>query len=226
MPTNPPALSLHHVSRPPRVAPPPGTKPPLLLLLHGVGADEHDLLGLAPPLDGRFHVVSARAPLSHGAGFGWYPVQFTPTGIVPDETVAVQSRDTLAAFVPEAVAAYDLDPRRVFLAGFSQGAIMSLTLALHTPELVAGVAAMSGRLLDVAWDERASDERLSGFPILAVHGLYDTVLPIAEGRRIRNELTKLPLTFAYHEYPMAHEISQESLAEVAGFLTGRLNAGE
>lgn len=217
-------LSLIHLTRPPRVAPPAGEKPPLLLLLHGVGSHERDLFGLASELDGRFFVVSARAPLSHGGGFGWYPVDFTPNGPVADEAKARTSRDLLQKFIGEVTAAYDLDADRVYLTGFSQGAIMSLYLALHSPESVAGVAAMSGRLIEATLTDRADDARLAGLPILAVHGIYDRVLTIAEGRRVQTELSRLPVDFSYHEYEMAHEVSRESLSEVATFLTARLDS--
>jgi phospholipase/carboxylesterase len=217
-------LSLTHLTRPPRIAPKDGEKPPLLLLLHGVGSHERDLFGLASELDGRFFVVSARAPLPHGGGFGWYPVDFTPNGPVADEAKAQTSRDLLETFINEVVTAYEVDAERVYLAGFSQGAIMSLYLALHSPEKVAGVAAMSGRLIGATLAERADDARLAGLPILAVHGVYDRVLTIAEGRRIRDELSRLPVKLTYHEYPMAHEVSRESLTEVASFLTTRLDS--
>jgi phospholipase/carboxylesterase len=109
-----------------------------------------------------------------------------------------------------------------FLGGFSQGAIMSLYVALTHPEAIAGAVLMSGRLMPLAWEERVSDDRLRGLPILAAHGLYDPVLPIASGREIREKLTTLPLDFTYHEYPMAHEVSGESLAEATSWLSERL----
>ncbi len=219
-------FSLQHLTRPPRIEPTGGIKPPLLLLAHGVGSHERDLFGLADELDERFFVASVRAPLTHGQGFGWYPVEFTPDGLVADEMYAGTSRDLLRTFIAEATTAYDLDASRVYLAGFSQGAIMSLYLALHAPEVVAGVVAMSGRLIGATLAERADDARLAGLPVLAVHGLHDRVLPITEGRRIQMELSRLPLDFAYQEYPMGHEVTRESLARVASFLTGRLNAAQ
>lgn len=222
-PNNTNTFSLVHLTRPPKVAPPAGEKPPLLLLLHGVGSNERDLFGLASYLDDRFFVVSARAPRPHNNGFGWYPVTFTAEGAIADETKAAQSRDILATFIDEVVAAYDVDPNQVYLTGFSQGAIMSLYLSLHAPEKVAGVVAMSGRLLSVTLAERASDAALTGLPIFAVHGIYDSVLPISDGRRIQEELSRLPVDFSYREYPMAHEVSQESLADIAAFLSDRLN---
>ena len=223
MAITPQSLSLTHLVREPEVAPPAGDKPPLMLLLHGVGSHEHDLFDLAPHLDPRFLVLSLRAPITLRPGaFAWYPVDFTPQGIVSDETQAEASRQKILAFIDEAVEAYGADPARVFLGGFSQGAIMSLFAALTAPERVAGVVPMSGRLLPDAWHNRAPDDALRGLPVFAVHGTYDNVLPVALGREIRDKLLTLPLDFAYREYPMAHEISQASLSDIADWLTARL----
>ena len=224
--TTPKPLSLVHLLQEPNAPPTGGEKPPLLLLLHGVRSNEHDLMGLAPYLDPRFFIVSARAPVVLGPGqSGWYPVTFTPEGPVGDAQQARASRDTLARFIGEVVEAYRPDPSRVYLMGFSQGAIMSLYVALTQPQIIAGIAPMSGRLLPEAWAERAPDDALRGLPILAVHGKYDAVLPIQEGRAIRDKLSILPVDFSYREYNMAHEVSQESLADVTAWLTARLDCG-
>lgn len=228
----PKTLSLTHLVQAPwqsRVGGPEAetTGPPLLVLLHGVGSNEHDLIGLAPHLDGRFLVVSARSPLTLGPGaFGWYPVHFTPQGAVGDTNKAREGRDLLEKFVRELPGAYGTDPKRTYLLGFSQGAIMSLYLTLTRPELVTGVVAMSGRLLPQAKEERAPDERLRGLHVLAVHGTRDPVLPVAGGREIRDELLKLPVSINYKEYDMAHEVSAESLADTAEWLTQQLDDGD
>jgi phospholipase/carboxylesterase len=222
----PKPLTLRHLVRGAQTASEGGGKPPLLVLLHGVGSSEHDLFGLAPYLDPRLVVVSARGPLIHAqsGGAAWYPVTFTPEGITADETIAAESRSKILRFLAEAAEAYGADSRRLYLGGFSQGAIMSLYVALTHPEVISGAVLMSGRLMPMAWEERAEDDRLRGLPILATHGLYDQVLPITSGREIRDKLSVLPIDFTYHEYPMAHEVSGESLAEATNWLSARLEA--
>jgi phospholipase/carboxylesterase len=225
----PKPLSLVHLVRPP-TAPEAGAiegenvRPPLVLLLHGVGSNEYDLFDLADHLDGRFFAISARAPVTLGqSAFGWYPVAFTPQGPVGDPARAEQSREAILRFIGEAVAVYSLDARRVFLMGFSQGAIMSLYVALTEPATVAGIVPMSGRLLPEAWQARAPDEALRGLPVFAVHGTRDTVLPIHEGRAIRDALQTLPIDLVYREYNMAHEVTAQSLADIAAWLTAQLD---
>lgn len=200
--------------------------PPLLLLLHGVGSDEHDLFALAPYLDARFLVVSARAPvaLDYG-GYGWFRIDFTPRGMVADVEQARESLGMLPGFVDELVETYGADAGRVYLLGFSQGAMMGLALTLTRPEIIAGLVAMSGRLPREAIEVEPDPEALKGKPVLVTHGLYDPVLPVENGRGIRDRLAALPVELTYREYPMQHEVSPESLRDVAGWLTGRLDSG-
>ncbi len=214
-------LPLVHLVRQPIIE--AGT-PPLLLLLHGIGSNEHDLYGLAPFLDKRFLIISVRAPNTLGPGsYAWFEADFTPQGPVINPEQAEASRKTLITFLKEAITAYDADPKQVYLMGFSQGAIMSASVALTQPELVAGAVLMSGRILPEIRPLIASSEELSGFPFLVVHGTVDMVLPITHGRASRELLSSLPVDLTYHEYPMGHEVNQESLSDVTTWLTEQLD---
>lgn len=215
------SLSLTHLIRPP-VQPSAGA-PPAIVLLHGVRSNEHDLMDLAPYLDERFFVLSVRAPLTLGPGaFGWYQVQFTPQGLLHDPAEAERGRQAVLRFLEEAIAAYGLDPKRATLMGFSQGAITSLGVALTHPERLSGVVAMSGRLLPEIVPQIAPPERLEGLPFFVAHGVADTVLPIHFGREIHDRLSELSVALTYREYPMAHEVSSESLDDIAAWLSQRL----
>jgi phospholipase/carboxylesterase len=214
-------LSLVHLVRQPKVE---ASTPPLLLLLHGVGSNEHDLFGLVPYLDKRFLIISARAPNTLGPGsYAWFEVDFTPQGSVINPAQAEASRKALIKFQDEAVKAYGANPKQVYLMGFSQGAIMSASVALTQPELVAGAALMSGRILPEIQPLIASNEELTGLPFLVVHGTADMVLPISHGRASRQLLSSLPVELTYHEYRMGHEVSQESLADVTAWLSAQLD---
>ena len=196
----------------------------LLILLHGRGSNEQDLFGLAPLLDQRFQIVSPRAPRTLGPGsYEWFAIAFTPDGIHIDTSEAEASLNGLITFMREAVDAYGADPERVYLMGFSQGAIMSATVALTAPERIAGAVLMSGRI-HPRWTPDASPDRLAGLPVLLLHGTYDNVLPIAYGRESKAMLEALPVRLTYHEYPMAHEVSQDSLADVTAWLSAQLDA--
>jgi phospholipase/carboxylesterase len=217
------AVSLTHLARHPSV-PTPG-KPPLILLLHGVGSNEQDLFGLADYLDDRFLVVSLRAPQVIGPGaYGWYHIDFTPQGLIYDPADAERGRMAAAQAIDEVVNAYDADSDRVYLMGFSQGAVMSLSNALLLPEKIAGAVIMSGGLLPEIREKVAPENRLAGLPVFVAHGKYDPVLPVQAGRKIRDFLQTKPVDLTYREYPMAHQVSAESIADVAAWLSVRLDA--
>lgn len=214
-------LSLTHLVRQPAVA--SEGRPPLLVLLHGVGSNEQDLFGLAPSLDKRFLIVSARAPITLDRGsYAWFHIQFTPNGIVIKPEEAEASRLLILKFVDELVETYGADPKRVYLMGFSQGCIMSLAASLTEPAMFAGVVGMSGRLLPEIEPKIAPADQLRGFPLMIIHGTLDQVLPVGYGRGIRDKLQTLPVDLTYREYPMAHSVSPESLADAAAWLKTRL----
>jgi phospholipase/carboxylesterase len=215
-------LSLFHQAAPPKSG--LKEKPPLLLLLHGYGANEDDLFSLAPYLDERFLVVSARAPVNlRGMGYAWFNLGFTPQGIAVDPEEIEQARHTLRKFIGEVVEAYDCDPNAVYLVGFSQGAMMSLAVALTFPGIAAAVVAMSGRLLPQTLHLITDKDALIGLPVFVVHGTRDTVVPIGHGRDTRAKLAELPVDLTYREYEMAHEVSVESLEDVTEWLKERLD---
>ena len=132
---------------------------------------------------------------------------------------AMNARDTLLSFVDEAVSGYGADPSGVYLMGFSQGAINSMSALLAAPEKFAGVAAMSGRLVPEAITGAAAAERFKGFPLFIAHGIYDDVLPIEAGRAARDYFLTLPVELTYREYPMAHTINEASFDDARGWLS-------
>ena len=197
-------------------------KPPGLLMLHGRGADEHDLLGMAGALDPRLLVVSARAPLPLGWGHHWY--ELVDVGRPEPETFA-RSLSLLHEFIPAVVAGYNIDPARLFLLGFSQGAMMSGAVVLTRPELAAGAVLLSG-YLPLHAGLPIQEERLKGFPFFVAHGTRDPVIPVAFGREARDYLTGVGADLTYREYPTDHRIVEPELAEVAVWLTARIGGGE
>jgi phospholipase/carboxylesterase len=216
------SFSLFHQAAPPKSG--LGEKPPLLLLLHGYGANEDDLFSLAPYLDERFLVVSPRAPISlPGMGYAWFNLGFTPQGIAVDPEEVEAARQILRKFIGEVVEAYDCDPRAVYLVGFSQGAMMSLAIALSFPGTAAAVVAMSGRILPQTIEQIADKDTLIGLPILVVHGTGDSLLPISHARETKARLAELPVDLTYREYEMGHEVSAESLEDITRWLTRQLD---
>jgi phospholipase/carboxylesterase len=209
-----------------RVAEPRTTaagRPPLLVLLHGIGADENDLFPLAAHLDPRLKIVSLRAPHRYYAGYAWFHLDVRPGGqLVPDVEQARAVLPDLDRWLAAAPDRYGTDPRRMFLLGFSQGAMMSLGLLCTTPARVAGVIALSGRSPKGLFDCAADRTEVARVPLFVAHGTLDDVLPVDHGRAIRDQFQSLSTDFTYREFPIGHGISPDELELVGGWLAKHL----
>lgn len=195
-------------------------RPPALILLHGRGADEEDLLGLSEYFDDRLFVISPRAPhpFSMGGGYTWYDLVEIAS---PDHGMFEGSFRKLEAFVGEVRDGYGLDPEKMFFCGFSMGTVMLLSLALTHPELPAGVMANSGYLAeDVGLEYRWN--KIANKPFFIGHGTYDPVIPFSYSRRARELLEENGASVTYREYDMGHQINEDSLNDMIAWLTPRL----
>lgn len=202
------------------VQPAGGGPHPALLLLHGRGANEQDLLPLASGFDPRFLVLSARAPLARWGGYHWYDL--IEMG-APEPASYAQGLQALQRFVGELLAAYPVAAHQLYLLGFSQGAMMSGSLLMTQPDSIAGAVLLSG-YLPLEQGLPVQPERLAGKPVFIGHGTADTVLPIRHGREARAYFQSAGADLSYHEYPMGHQISTRERQDVAVWLSGRLRA--
>jgi len=215
-------LHSHHciVEEPRRPAQPQ----PLLVMLHGYGSNEEDLIGLAPYLDGRCRVVSVRAPLAlPQGGFAWFPIEYTPVGLAIDRQEALGAARAVAGLVRDLVDRYGAEPEATLLLGFSQGAGIALAAALGDPDLVAGVASLSGLVLrDTIPPSGEARKALAGLPVLMTHGVGDPLIPIKRARASHDLVAQLPVDLTWREYDMGHEISGACLEHLAVWVAQRL----
>ena len=206
-------LPLYHLSKASSIE---GKDAPLLILLHGYGSHEQDLFSFASELDDRYTILSLRAPYDLGfGGHAWFNIDFTPEGIkVYDDSEIQSSLALVKDFIQQAKTTYGVGNEKVILAGFSQGAILSYLIGLSDPEAIDGVLAMSGFIRQHSLTESSDKEKLKQLAICITHGTEDPVISIQQARESKAYLEEQGLTFEYHEYPMAHGISPECLAEI------------
>jgi phospholipase/carboxylesterase len=217
------ALSLVHRVRAPGVGAGAGRRVPLLLLLHGVGSNELAMAALAGSFDPRFLVVSVRAPGELAPfAFAWLHENFTAHGPTIDPADAAAATTAITRFIDEAIDAYEVDPARVYVAGFSQGGIVALATLLTAPEQVSGVVSMSGRLPPEVLPHVVSPDLLEGKRVLIVHGTGDETIQVAHGRTAFATLNELPLAVDYLEFDMGHTTTDESVSAVSAWLSARL----
>ncbi|HEU4428794.1 MAG TPA: alpha/beta hydrolase [Myxococcota bacterium] len=205
---------------------PPGEGPhPTILLLHGWGANAHDLLGLAPFLHGGEAIVlSPQGPvafeIARGVlGYGWWPI--TSTREI-DPRAFDAARQLLRAFLDEACTRYPVDRRKLVVAGFSQGGVMAYDLALSDPGRFAGLIAMSSWLPEPIDAAIPAQEEHKNFPALVLHGTQDPMIPVERAQESRKRLLARGLSVQYRELEMQHEVSPEALRDVVLWLEDKV----
>ena len=187
----------------------PADGPPsgLLVLHHGRGTDENDLLPIGDVLDPerRLHIVSPRAPLTLPGwpGYHWY---VAPRVGYPDPDTFTAAYRALADLHDELWQRTGLGPEQTILGGFSMGTVMSYALGLGADRPgPAGILAFSGFMPTVeGW--RADLGSREQARVLIAHGRQDPVIDVAFARRARDLLTSAGLAVDYHESDLGHQI--------------------
>ncbi len=195
---------------------------PLLIFSHGRLSNERDLLDLAPSFTSRFRVVSVRAPIRMGIdAYGWFHSTFEPRYAAVQPLELYEAKSQIIRLILSLQVKYRVTHGQIFLLGFSQGAVMSLGVALERPELFGGVVAFNGCLLHQFVPKKVpSLPALSQLPLFISHGIHDDVLPIQYGRDTREALAQLPVQLVYREYPTGHTIDEVNFPEARDWLMG------
>lgn len=202
---------------------PESVNQPLVIFLHGYGSNEQDLFGIKDELPAQYNFLSVRAPMVMEEGsYQWFRKK--GEGAYNGETDDLKaSGQVLLDFISQAAKKYHTEPNKVFLVGFSQGAIMSYEVALRHPEAVGGIAALSGRILPVLKSALKPDEKRQKLAIFIGHGTADKRLPFNDGTEADSLLQSLSLKPEFHAYPgVGHSISATEMQDLSDWLQ-RLN---
>lgn len=199
-----------------------GNGDPLVVLIHGRGADATDLAPLATLIGGdrpyRFILPDAprRFAPAPGMEFGytWFD------GYPPEPASVRESREKFATFLDEIQQRYEADSSRTVLCGFSQGALMALDAGLRSATQIAGIVALSGGIDEA---NLPADVIMSKPPVLMIHGSEDEMIPIELARHTRRMLQNAGVEPAFHEMPIGHEITEEEIEMISRFVRSILD---
>ena len=195
-------------------------KNPLLLLLHGYGSNEEDLFSFASEMPEEYYVISARAPYDLQFGsYAWYAINFdADQNKFSDHSQAILSRDLVVKFIEELKSNFPIDSANITLIGFSQGSILSYSIALSYPNIVQRVGALSGYLnLDITVDNYQNND-FSSLKIFSSHGTVDQVIPVEWARKTDPILKNLGINSTYKEYTIGHGVSPKNFFDLKDWL--------
>lgn len=199
-----------------------------VIWLHGLGADAHDfeplvpLLALRAPLRFVFPNAPVR-PVTINGGMemrAWYDID-PRAPLAGDDDIRASAAAVQRLLAREAERG--VPPRRVVLAGFSQGGVIALHLGLRFPERLAGIMALSTYVHD---HEHLADEvsfASVDVPVFMAHGRADPMIPIHRAVTSRDTLQALNYTVEWHEYPMGHQVCAEEIDDIAHWLDAVLD---
>ena len=207
---------------------PPGKAKFCVIWLHGLGADGHDFEAIVPqlavtPLNIRF--IFPHAPIravTINAGMemrAWYDIDpQSPLSGTSDISVSVAQISHLI----EGQMEQGLSSEQIILAGFSQGGVIALELALAYERKLAGIMALSTYIHDL----ESLNERLglanTETPIFMAHGRMDPMIPIARAAAARSALEALNYPVEWHEYPMGHQVCASEIRDISDWLNRTL----
>lgn len=193
---------------------------PVLILLHGFGSNEQDMFSFANQIPGNWLVVSARGPFRQGENrHSWYNVKMVNGKITIDFQEEEQSRQKILDLIDHLVDTFKVDKKRVVLAGFSQGAAMSLCTGLTEPEKVAAFAMFSGRFVAEIEPQISRSPALNKLRSFIAHGSNDTMLPIQYAAENKSKLDQLGIPVLYSEDITGHNISTKQFTDFLHWLS-------
>ncbi len=199
-----------------------------IIWLHGLGADGHDFepivpqLGLGDAGDAiRFIFPYAPTmPVTINGGYimpAWYDIRHSDLSLAHDRDGIIRSAGEIQMLIDREIMR-GIAPQRIILAGFSQGAAMALYIGLRQSQPLGGIIALSGYLLlpeeAAAWQTASHTT-----PIFMAHGVEDPIVPYALGDQARRTLLAHQYPVTWHSYPMAHQLCQQEIAHIGGWIS-------
>jgi len=210
-------LPLDHVHIEPD-APSDGLEP-AVVVLHGRGANEQDLLPIAKSLPDELHVLSLRAPDRLQGGYTWYDLDLSGGGLhdsQPDSDDFERSRRLVSESIDAAVDAYGRDADRIGLFGFSQGAITSLSLLVDDPDRYSWVVALHGYLPESHSD--LAPDGIADKPVFIAAGGADEIIPAARTEAAADRFETLGAAVEFTVYDGGHGIGPAEHEAVVEFV--------
>lgn len=196
----------------------PHKKYPAIFLLHGMGSNEDDLPQLVQNFKEQCHIFSLRGPINQKPGYAFFTIQEIGK---PDRAIFDKVLVALQRFMLEAIDEHQIDPHKVYVLGFSQGAILAQSLAFVMGNLIRGVVALSGYIPKFVTEEYAI-RPIDHLQIFISHGDYDYVIPSQWGVESKEIFEQFGAHVTFKQYPDGHGVTPENMQDIGVFFAQEL----
>ena len=193
-----------------------------IFFLHGFGSNMQELFGLSPLFNQNWTCVSLQAsiPVQYN-GWAWAELDFQNIGKLPKPEQMKIHQEKVFESIEQCIKKLDLDPNRINLLGFSQGASLSIYSGLKNPNTFNSVVALSGFFPVKEISKEVDRQAIRGLELFMGHGRLDPVVPIGLGHDTKNGLIDIGVNPNYNEYDSEHTISNECLNDILKWLEER-----
>lgn len=197
----------------------PGKNLPTLFALHGIGFNEQDMLSVFEDVKEEFILIGIRGHLDHKNGYAYYRLKGYGN---PDRELFDESMKDLESFIEYACETYPIDREKIYLGGFSQGAILSNSLALVLGDKIKGIVSMNGYIPDFVVEEYPI-KPIDHLSIYLSDGEVDTIFMPEVGSKNYAYFKEAGASVQYKTYQTGHEIGEENKNDLSRWLTTTLN---
>lgn len=184
----------------------PNKKYPTIFALHGLGSNEQNILTLVDDLEDQFILIGIRGNHPQGNGYAYFHIKSIGNPVREQFDASIEG---LELFIDEAVKKYPIDEQEIYLLGFSQGAILSMSLAITMGEKIKGIIALNGYIPSFV----KSEYELKFGPntsIFISHGEYDPIFPIENGKANYDYFLAHFNDTTYKTYESGHTVTDEN----------------
>lgn len=192
----------------------PDVKFPVIYALHGMGSDEEDIYSLVEDLKDEFILIAVRGPLKIGPGYGYFDIQRIG---VPQVDSLDDILRQLSELTLRSQEQYPIDPTKQFFVGFSQGAILSMSLALVLGSQINGIVAMHGYIPQHI-KEITVNAKIDQIKVMITHGESDEMFPIDIGRSNESYFKERTHNVRFNTYSHGHSVSYQEKTDVINWL--------
>ncbi len=208
-----PTNLVHCVHIPPTAS--AGQPAPLVVMIHGWAGDESSMWVFRQALPPGVVIVAPRAPVAlPEGGYGWFTYS---SRLVPEPGSLAAGLRQLEEFINSLPGYYPVDPNRLVVMGFSQGAMIGNAFVYANPDRAVGMASLAGAFPPVIEGDPINNW-LAGLPVFIAHGREDDVVPVEHARQTKAVYQSLGAAVTYGEYRAAHKMHMQGLKDLRRWL--------